>query len=55
VQLEDALAVSDEVSYALLHPGQVWVELVPADVVVAYQEAMPVIQDAEISDRGLGS
>src|ERR687893_1838800 len=43
VQLQDALAVSDEVSYALLHPGQVWVELVPADVVVAHQEAMPVI------------
>src|SRR5438270_8661368 len=51
VPLQDALAVSDEVSYALLPPGQVWVELVAADVVVAHQEAMPVIEEAEISDR----
>jgi hypothetical protein len=47
VQFQHARAVADQVSCALLHPGELGVELVPAGVVVADQVAMPAFQHAQ--------
>ena len=47
--------VADEVRCALLHSGQVRVELVPAGVVVAHQVAVPALEDAEVGDGWLGT
>jgi hypothetical protein len=54
VQLEDTLAVADEVLCPLPDVGELGVELVPAGVVVADQVAGVTLQDAQIGDGGLG-
>jgi hypothetical protein len=50
------LEVAQDVSCALLHPGQLVVELVVAGVVVTYQHPVPAVEDAQVLDllRGPG-
>jgi hypothetical protein len=53
VQVENTLQVAEEMGCALLNPGGVFVELVPAHVVITHDIAGIVTQDSEVAQRDL--